>query len=160
MHALGLSVALPTRLVLRPATTLRQAGLFDGSPDQLGVTHFSHDATGRVVGELVIGIASGLPQAQFIRVLAHEYAHALLAGSAARGVQLPTTEGFAECLAFSAVEGLGDRLGGVILKQIATNADPVYGQGFRSVRPVIQRLGLNRVLSALQAGRPHLVGLR
>jgi hypothetical protein len=162
MVDLGLHVGHPTRVVLRAAETFRRTGLFDGGPDQLGVTSWAQDASGKIVGEITIGIVSGLPEAQFRRVAAHEYGHAALAGAATSGLlSLRVSEGFAETLAALHIEltRLG-RLDGMILRDIAQSSDPTYGHGYRRMREVVDRYGVAATVVALRSGRADWIGLR
>lgn len=160
MARLGLSVTHPTRLVLRPPETLRSSGLFDLSPDQLGVTRWLVSDREQPVGEITIGIASGLPLPQFRRVLAHEYAHALLVGyPTARLLDLRIVEGFAESVAAHELKSTDGRLEMILLRRMRRNPDPVYGGGYRAVDDAISRHGMEPVFDALRCGAPTRVGL-
>jgi hypothetical protein len=162
MAALGLNIEQPVTLVLRPVSEMRARGLFDeNNPHQLGVTHWQTSPEGQVVGPITIGIVGGLPGLHFRMVLAHEYAHALLvAWPAARSLPDVVAEGFAEVLAAEHLAVAGSVAAGQrLVRQMATNPDPVYGGGFRMVRPAVHRYGLATVLDALRHGRRARVGL-
>jgi hypothetical protein len=162
MAAFGLNIDQRVTLVLRPISEMRARGLFEEhAPHQLGVTRWQTSAQGHVVGPITIGIIAGLPRLHFRRVLAHEYAHALfVAWPAARSVPDVIAEGFAEVLAAEHLAGAGSGAAGRrLVQQMATNPDPIYGGGFRLVRPAVHRHGLSTVLDALRHGRRTRVGL-
>jgi hypothetical protein len=161
MAAEGAVVSHPAKLVLRESADLSRLGYFGNAPDVHGITRWSFDHRGAIVGQIEIAIEAGLPDALFRAVLAHEFGHALLAGTPATTLPPQLTEGFCEALAGAYLEsGNGDRSYRIALERMRRNPDPTYGNGYRAVSPALRQFGVVRTLGAFRSGDVTTIGLR
>ncbi|WP_159081271.1 protein DA1 [Nocardioides sediminis] len=152
-------MAHPAKLVLRESADLKRLGYFDNTPDVHGITRWNFDQSGGTV-TIEIAIQAGLPDVLFRAVLAHEYGHALLAGSKARSLPLQLTEGFCEALAGAYLESCPqDRAHRIALERMRRNPDSTYGGGYRAVSPALRQFGLARTLRAFKAGAVTSLGI-
>lgn len=152
MAGLGVQVDTPTRIYLVSPDRL----VVDEASGTHGLGTTTWNVLGRrLSGTITIRMQRDLPVFVFRHVLAHEFAHAALAGGPGLSAVPPALhEGFAEALAIVHVRAAdtGGASAGYLAAVLA-NPDPVYGDGLRAVLPVIESLGLPRVLSALRAGK-------
>lgn len=154
MARLGIEVALPVTLVLRPRDVLQRRGFFTAEPDIQGVTQYTPSRDPSRPGRIEIGIAAGLPRLYFERVLAHEYGHALLFSTHRLKTPQLVQEGLSEVLAHAY---LGSRPASKARRfmqlSIASRGDDIYGNGYRMVADAVQRFGLKEVIEAARSGR-------
>lgn len=155
----GLTVTNPTRMVLRDSRELIERGFFSiESPDQLGVTRYQTDSSGRPVGTITIAVPIGLPATSFQRILAHEYGHALLASLAMSGrLDAVVEEGYAESLALTFLELRGDSDFAQRLAMEMRSRTDTYGIGLRQVLPLVEAIGPRAAAQRLSsaAGRAY-----
>lgn len=155
----GFRIGVHVRVVLDGRRDLENEGLFSGSPHQLGVTHYAYTSSNQPK-DLTIALLEGMPRVLFEACFAHEYGHALLAGTPASRAADWVGEGFSECLAFAyLVEDERSPSAKERARAIRTNPDQTYGGGFRKVHASVKRHGLTAVAEALVDGRMSSVGL-
>ena len=133
----------------------RLAQLLNGRSgvDALGVTtHSTHMLNGQVVRTEVNGIAvlRGLPSTLFRGVCVHELGHAWLTLQGIRGLPSWAEEGFCELLSYRFYGELNTDESRHHAEGIEKNPDPVYGEGFRRVRVMADRLGFQRFVETLR----------
>ena len=159
LRALGLDPVARTRLLLA-----RAGEVFSTTSGLRGATQYG-DTRWRWSGDRVqtpiqVRLAGGLPGPVFRRTLAHELAHAAIAGGPAMSsLPLPLLEGFAECVALVHLRAAGSICATTQADRIERSRDPVYGDGYRRVRPAVEAHGLVAVAAALHHGTPERVGL-
>lgn len=134
---------------------LRLAQLLNGrsGSDTLGATsHSTHMLNGQVVRTEVNGIAilRGLPTPLFLGVCVHELGHAWLALQAIQGLPSWAEEGFCELLSHRFYGELNTDESRHHAKSIEKNPDPVYGEGFRRVHTIVDRMGLQQFVETLR----------
>ena len=125
-----------------------------GEPDTLGITRSTmHTVNGREVGAQVDGISilHGLPPTLFQGVAAHELGHAWLVIHGIRGLPAWAEEGFCELLAHRYWSGRHTAESRFHAGNIEKNPDPIYGEGFRKVRALADRLGFKQFIETLRA---------
>ena len=119
----------------------------------LGVTRSTtHTLNGREVRTEVEGVAvlQGLPTPLFQGVVVHELGHVWLVVHDIKGLPPWGEEGFCELLAYRYYSGLNTPEGRFHAAGIENNPSPVYGEGFRRVRAVADRVGFSRLVESLQ----------
>ena len=115
-------------------------------------TSATYMQNGRVMRTDITGIAvlQGLPPTLFQGVTVHEMGHVWLL---VQGIQqLPhwAEEGFCELLSYRYYQELHTPESQYYIMCKERNADPVYGDGFRSVRASADRLGFPRFLETVR----------
>jgi hypothetical protein len=133
-----------TRVRLRPYSELQARG-----SGTLGYTEMEL-GTPRTVRS--INVADGLPMTLFGRVLAHEIAHAWLAGlSGDRGPL--EEEGLCELVAAWWLRHRGGPLATHLLRAMHQSPDPVYGVGYRYAEAVAENHSRETVVELVTSGR-------
>lgn len=141
---------------LRSGSVLRRTGA-DGT---LGLTRTLVDAGGRRAGRIVITMVAGLPDVVFRQVFAHELGHAVMYDRGITRVPLTVAEGMAEYFAHIYLTRDGASAAEHRLAaHVATNPDPIYGEGFRAVCGAIDRFGFRTVFIALHRQDLASIGL-
>lgn len=123
-------------------------------PNRLGFTQSTHyQRNGRVVRAevLYVAVLAGMPQALFEAVGAHEVGHVWLAQHGIVGLTERDAEGFCELLAHRYLTAQGGAEHAFYARRIAENDDPVYGDGFRALDKVAQRVGLPALAGNLRS---------
>ncbi len=124
----------------------------------LGVTMSSmYSENGQLVRSEVdkIAILHGLPAMLFRGVVAHELGHAWLTVHGIKSLAAWEEEGFCELLAFRYYNTLLGDEAHYHTERILRNPDRTYGEGFRCVRVIADRVGFAQLLHTLQTTR-HL----
>jgi hypothetical protein len=109
-----------------------------------GLTTTTRITTDHVVMEHEISLLEGLPDLQFRGVLAHELLHVWLNEA---GLQPPTElmEGFCNLGSYavysSAETELDQGLAKVLMQQMEQDPDPVYGDGYRVMKAILDQQG-------------------
>lgn len=99
-----------------------------------------------------IHILEGLPLTEFKAVLAHELLHVWLIEN---GIDLPDkeTEGFCNLGAMLVNQNENTAFSKVLLSQLETNPDPVYGDGYRHMKNKLDLLNWSGLIRELLSGR-------
>lgn len=156
MASLGIRVNIPTRIKLVPPDTFGARST--ARSHTLGTTTWTQ-GPGVMGGPIEIAVVRGLPRPRFRHVMAHEFAHAAMAGSAgSRRLGPRIQEGFAEALSVVHLRTYGAEESELI-GALMENPDPTYGDGLRLVITAVDRFGLPETYVALRSARPHAVGL-
>ncbi|MEI9851213.1 MAG: protein DA1 [Sphingomonas sp.] len=129
-------------------------------PDMLGAMGIAQKSmwetpTGMSVKAEQVVIREGLPAPLFQMVAAHELGHVWIAAHGVTLISAQEEEGFCEVLSYlwTADHCRFGRDG--ILRQIAESTDPVYGDGFRMMKAIEQRIGLIGMMQSL-VGRSRI----
>lgn len=139
----------------------RLAQLMNGRSgvDALGVTtNSTHMLNRQIVRTEVNGIAvlRGLPSTLFRGVCVHELGHAWLTLLGIQGLPSWAEEGFCELLSYRFYYELNTGESRQHAEGIEKNPDPVYGEGFRRVRAMADRVGFQRFLETLRTTKRML----
>ncbi len=129
-------------------------------PHALGVTVSSmYSEDGQLVSSTVdtIAVLHGLPLTLFRGVVAHELGHAWLTVYGIKNLSPWAEEGFCELLAFRYYGMLAGDEARYHVGRIARNPDPIYGEGFRRVQVIAERVGFAQLLETLRTTK-HLPG--
>jgi hypothetical protein len=148
---------LPLHLELTNSTKIAHY-LGDGDLHALGVTLSTmHTLNGRELRTEVNGIAilRGLPATLFQGVVVHELGHVWLVVHGIKDLPPWAEEGFCEMLAHRYFMQLNTPESLYYARNIEQNTSPVYGEGFRRVQALVDRLGFAQVLEAMRATK-HL----
>jgi hypothetical protein len=120
-------------------------------PHVLGYTTFGETPHATPTVEVALGV----PEVEFMAVLAHEFGHAILAPyEAARELPLRVQEGFSEVLgevfAATSQDTYAVRRHRAQLRE---RTDPVYGRGYAEVSARTQTIGLKAVFEEVKSAR-------
>jgi hypothetical protein len=138
LHAMGIRLLTPVRVTL--------------APDGLGtVSGSGRRRAGLTVtrGAEVLGlqVAAGLTRCQFGATVAHECMHSWLAQCSFPKAPDQVVEGICELVAYGyLVKQSADPRARVVARAMRRDPDPTYGDGFRLVRGLAQRLGADAVI--------------
>jgi DNA-directed RNA polymerase subunit RPC12/RpoP len=119
----------------------------------LGATVSStYKEQGRVVRTEIdtIAVLQGLPTTLFQGVVVHELGHVWLAVHGIQKLPAWAEEGFCELLSYRYYSGMASNEGSYHNERILRNSDPVYGEGFRRIRAMADRLGFERFVDILR----------
>jgi hypothetical protein len=107
---------------------------------------------GQVVSTEVDGIAilRGLPAALFRGVCTHELGHAWLTLQGIRSLPGWAEEGFCELLSYRFYQQLNTEESRYHIAAIEESRDPMYGDGFRRVRAIADRMGFQKFVETLK----------
>ncbi|MFB9333738.1 protein DA1 [Actinoplanes octamycinicus] len=133
LRALSIRTTTPVRVRLVPFSELQ--GRIAGHGDVLGVTV----SLGSEVVDLMV--VRDLPLARFGAVVAHEVMHAYLAQRGFGMLPPAVEEGLCQLLAHAWLKDQPGAPAEWERRRIATNPDPVYGDGFRAARAAAIRTG-------------------
>ncbi len=144
---------LPLRLELCTRTKL--VTLFQGRSTNhpLGVTLTSTKVQdGRIIESRVGGVAvlQGMPALLFAGVVLHELGHVWLTVHGITGLPLWAEEGFCQLISHRYYAGLDTPEARYHVESLEREADPIYGDGFRHVRELSDRIGFARLVETLQ----------
>jgi hypothetical protein len=106
----------------------------------------------REVTRADLTVVRGLPTPLFQSVVVHEIGHAWLT---VHQVDLPLRdeEGFCQMLSHRYFRDSVDPAASGYAARIAKNPDPVYGDGYRAIAALVDRVGFDRVVRSLQVDR-------
>lgn len=145
---------LPISLQLCDREFLAKHGRAKDQPHMLGVTlSTTHSVNGRETRTDVDGVAvlAGLPTPLFEGVVTHELGHVWLVAHGIKGLPPWAEEGFCEFLSYRYYTYLDTPESRYSAENIEKNANPVYGEGFRRVRAIAERVGFANLLNTLQS---------
>lgn len=132
---------------------LAKHGRANGQPHMLGITMSTiHTLNGRETRTDVDGVAvlAGLPTPLFDGVVTHELGHVWLIAHGVKGLPSWAEEGFCELLAHRYYTQLNTPESRYHSESIEKSSDPIYGEGFRRVRAIADRVGFSNLLNTLQ----------
>jgi hypothetical protein len=143
---------LPLRLELRERAVLTR--LLHGAVNHpLGVTLSSQQIQGGYVLENRIeGVAvlQGMPATLFAGVVLHELGHAWLTVHGIDRLPAWATEGFCQLLSHRYYTGLNTPEARYHAHNLEQSRDPIYGDGFRSVRALAEKIGFQQLMEMLR----------
>lgn len=118
----------------------------------LGVTMITYTQDGCVTHHEVKGVAVllGLPNVHFRGVVAHELGHVWLGVQGILDLPDWAEEGFCELLSYRYYSQLRTPEGNHYAQSTERNPDRIYGEGFRRVRAIADRMGWQHFLNVLQ----------
>ncbi len=143
---------LPLSLRLCDRDYLAKHGRANGQSHTLGITTgTTYTRNGRETSTNVDGVAvlGGLPTPLFEGIVTHELGHVWLIAHGIKGLPLWAEEGFCELLSYRYYTYLGTPESRYYSESIEKSSDPVYGEGFRRVRAIADRVGFSNVLKTL-----------
>lgn len=145
---------LPLRLELCGRAKLMT--LFQGRSEShpLGITLSSmHMQNGFVRENRVEGVAvlQGMPALLFAGVVLHELGHVWLTVHGIRNLPLWAEEGFCQLLSHRYYAGLGTPEACYHVESLERETDPIYGDGFRHVHALSERIGFAHFVETLRA---------
>jgi len=144
LRSVGVVSANRTRVSLRPHSELQARG-----SGTLGYTEVEAGARRTV---RAINVADGLPMTLFGRVLAHEIAHAWLAG-VSRDRSALEEEGLCELVAAWWLDDRGGPLSTHLLRAMSQSPDPVYGVAYRCAAALAGNHSHRSVVELVTSGR-------
>jgi LIM domain/Protein DA1 len=147
---------VPLRLELHDRPTLMDMLQGRSINHPLGVTLSSRQMrNGSLYSSHVEGVAvlQGMPPTLFAGVVLHELGHVWL--TVHQIEQLPpwAEEGFCQLLSYRYYKSLNTPEARFHAEQLETASDPIYGQGFRTIRALSDKLGFQRLVETLQTTR-------
>ena len=125
-------------------------------PHALGATMSStYVQNGQVVQTEIRGVAvlQGLPAALFQGVTIHELGHVWLLVQGISNLPMWAEEGFCELLAQRFHTEMNTSEHQYYARNIERNPNPVYGEGYRRVRAIADRLGFERFIQQLSTNK-------
>ncbi|MBA2395138.1 MAG: protein DA1 [Ktedonobacteraceae bacterium] len=97
-----------------------------------------------------VAVLHGLPSTLFQGVTIHELGHVWLVVQGISNLPTWAEEGFCELLSYRYYSQLDTPEGRYHATAIERNPDPVYGEGFRRVRAIVDATGFPRFIESLQ----------
>lgn len=143
---------LPLRLELCDRSRLERLLQGRSTVHPLGVTLSSSQMQGRkVLSSRVEGVAvlQGMPATLFAGVVLHELGHVWLIVHHIESLPLWAEEGFCQLLSHRYYSGLDTPEARYRAASIEKEADPIYGNGFRNVQRIAQRVGFEQLVETL-----------
>jgi LIM domain/Protein DA1 len=153
LRELGLDLPTSVQAPIRIETTAELAalkGILD--PDAYGLTLTrvetlnGVECTRMVSGIVVIG---GLAREHFEGVLAHEFGHVWLFKERQDHHAKILVEGFCELIRYCWLSRSATPLATELQRKMADNPDPIYGDGFRLMKGIWDRAGIQAVVKRL-----------
>lgn len=135
---------LPTNIPIQLVTP-QEIARINGSGiinlNQAGLTHYKGTSNGfSVRKQYTIYILNHLQKIKFAAVFAHELLHAW---QYEKNISLsaPMTEGLCNLGAYLVLQRIDQEMARMLMKQLETDRDPVYGDGLRKVLALYKQLG-------------------
>ncbi|MCO5188218.1 MAG: protein DA1 [Anaerolineae bacterium] len=123
-----------------------------GRRDPLGLTTSTRHMRNRRVDHAVvdsIAILKGLPATLFEGVCVHELGHVWLVQHSIVNLPIVDEEGFCEWLAHRHYLAIGSKADHFYAQRIAENSSPIYGDGFRKLKRLEDRVGFDQITQSL-----------
>lgn len=123
-----------------------------GRRDPLGMTFSTRYLRHKKVDHAKIesvAILQGLPHTLFEGVSIHELGHVWLVQQNIVNLPLIDEEGFCELLSYRHYMGIGSKADLFYARSIAENSSPVYGDGFRKLKKLEDRVGFAQIIKSL-----------
>lgn len=108
---------------------------------------YNHYSQTTVTG---VAVLRGMPSTLFESVTLHELGHVWLIVQGVLGLPRWANEGFCELLSHRYCQQLNTPEGRYYAEAIERKSDPIYGEGFRRVRAIAERVGWPRLIETLQ----------
>ena len=143
----------PITLQLRNRDYLAKHGPANDQHHMLGITMSTTSfLNGRETHTDVDGVAvlAGLPTPLFEGVVTHELGHVWLVVHSIKGLPPWAEEGFCELLTYRYYTGLNTPESRYYSESMEKSRDPIYGEGFRRVKSIAERVGFSNLLDTLQ----------
>ncbi len=124
--------------------------------DRLGVTEFTKTPAPGIIGvfasnkDFRIHVLYGLPRVQLRKVLAHELMHVWLFKNGPPDHERQLCEGSCEYASFLVLSRNPSDESRFYVNRLMDNPDPVYGEGFRKVSALVNRIGKENWLEHLR----------
>ena len=96
-----------------------------------------------------VAVLQGMPELLFKGVTMHELGHVWLAIHDIHGLPSWAEEGFCEVLSHRYLSGIATREGRYYTERIEKNPDPIYGEGFRKLKALSDKMGFARFIDVL-----------
>jgi hypothetical protein len=147
---------LPLRLELHNRATLMKMLQGRSINHPLGVTLSSRQMrNGVLYSSHVEGVAvlQGMPPALFAGVVLHELGHVWLTVHQVEQLPAWAEEGFCQLLSYRYYQNLNTPEARYHAERLEDATDPIYGEGFRSIRALANRLGFQHFIEILQTTR-------
>ncbi len=100
--------------------------------------------------QFTVYILKGLPPKHYLSVAAHELMHVWLYLNAPPKGEPALVEGSCNYAARLVLRQFDDDMAKYVLRQLQANPDPIYGEGFRRVKKLVERRGLEFWLQHLR----------
>ena len=128
--------------------------------DHFGLIHYEKITTWSLLIErkFTVYLLKGQPSKHFISVAAHELMHVWLYLNAPDDGDPALVEGSCNYAAFLVLQQLHDEMAGYVIKQLQSDPDPVYGEGFRRVEKLVDNRGVEFWLQHLKFDTQFPIG--
>ncbi len=123
-----------------------------GRRDPLGLTSSKRYLRNRRVESAEVesvAILRGLPSTLFEGVCVHELGHVWLVQNSVINLPAIDEEGFCELISHRHFLSVGSKADLFYAERIAKNSDPIYGDGFRKLKRLEERVGLEQIIKSL-----------
>jgi len=120
--------------------------------DHFGLIHYEKTTTWTLLTEreFTIYLIEGQPSRHFMSVAAHELMHVWLYLNAPDNGDPALVEGSCNYAAFLVLQQLQDEMAGYVIEQLQSDPDPIYGEGFRRVKKLVDNRGVGFWLQHLR----------
>lgn len=120
--------------------------------DHFGLIHYEKTTTWSLLTEreFTVFLLKGQPSRHFMSVAAHELMHIWLYLNAPDDGDKILVEGSCNYAAFLVLQQLRDEMAGYVIEQLQSDPDPVYGEGFRRVKKLVDNRGVGFWLEHLR----------
>src|SRR5579859_746962 len=96
-----------------------------------------------------VAVLQGMPELLFQGVTVHELGHVWLAVQGIHDLPQWADEGFCELLSHRYLSGITTQDGRYYTERIEKNSNPIYGEGFRKVKALADKMGFARFIEVL-----------
>jgi hypothetical protein len=132
-------------------------------PDQFGLTHYKKTTYWGFLEDktLMVYVVTGLPRMYFLSTAAHELMHAWLFLNArydADEGDPQMIEGSCNAAAMLVLNRLNDEMADYVVLQMEADTDPVYGEGFRRARHLVENRGVEYWLEHIRLDPEFPIG--
>ncbi len=120
--------------------------------DSFGLTHYEKTTTWTMLEDktFTIYLLKGQPSRHFMSVAAHELMHVWLYLNAPDHGDPSLVEGSCNYAAYLVLNQLGDEIAGYVVQQLLEDPGPIYGDGFRRVKKLVDNRGVEYWLNHLK----------
>lgn len=116
--------------------------------DTRGFSQYTYYRRGAEISDenFTIYLLNGMPEKVYEAVAAHELMHVWQYINSPDNLDLKIAEGSAEYISYLHMKKQYDDYSKFTVKNIEDNRDPIYGEGFREIKRIVDRKGLNYLL--------------